>query len=44
MAAIRDASNGSKKLGMMLTNYGTNTLPRYAYFNADGPIPDILDD
>lgn len=44
MAAIRDASNGSKKLGMMLKNYGTNTLPRYAYFNADGPIPDILDD
>ena len=44
MTAIRDRSGISNKLGMMLKNYGTNTLPKYAYFNADGPIPDILDD
>lgn len=44
MTAIRDRSGISNKLGMLLKNYGTNTLPKYAYFNADGPIPDILDD
>ncbi len=44
MEAVRDGSGGVITLGMMLKNYGTNTLPKYAYFNAEGPIPDILDD
>ncbi len=43
-AAIHNKIAYRNKLGMLLKNYGTNTLPKYAYFNADGPIPDILDD
>ncbi len=43
LSAIEIVQDPKQRLGILLKNYGTDNLPKYAYFNADGPIPDILD-
>ena len=43
LSAIEIINEPKQGLGFLLKNYGTHNLPKYACFNADGPIPDILD-